>query len=119
VGFKTSGGICPSFASRSGGQRIFPDLAEGQKNEGAFGDAGVGELELGVFQGNFAEEEDIDVDDAGGVAGGVGFAAEGALDGLGFAEEFQGVAAGVVELDDSVEEAGGIRRAILRSGVVQ
>jgi hypothetical protein len=79
----------------------------------------MGQLQGGVFQRNFAEEEDVDIDDAGGVACGVRFATEGALDGLGFCEEGERVGAWVVEVDDGVEESGGIRRAILRRGVVE
>ena len=75
---------------------IFPDLTEGEEDEGAPGDAGVGQLQGGVFQGNFAENEDVDIDDAGGVACGLGFAAEGALDGLGFREKGERVGAEII-----------------------
>ena len=79
----------------------------------------MGKLQLWAFQGNVTEEEDVDVDDAGGVAHWIEFTAEGSLDGLGFGEEGERVGAGVVEVDDGVEKTWGVRRAVLRLRILE
>jgi hypothetical protein len=49
---------------------------KGKEDERAFAYTGRGESEAGVVESSFAEEEYIDIDDAGGVADGVWLAPE-------------------------------------------
>ena len=69
-------------------------------------DARVGDVEARVGEVRFAKEEDIDIDDPGGVADGLGFAAQFFLDGLCEIEEGERVVSRVVELDGGVKKAG-------------
>jgi hypothetical protein len=85
-----------------GSYEIRSDFTERKQDKGALLDAGVGDFQGGVFERNIAKKEDVDIDDAGRVARGIGLASEGALDGLCFREEGEGICAGVIEIDDGV-----------------
>jgi len=94
-----------------------PDLGEGLEDEAAVGHPRVGDDEEGVVDDELVEVEDVDVDDAGGVALADGLAAEVVFDALGVLVEAVGVA-DVVEFDDGVVEVGGAGRALERVGLV-
>ena len=72
-----------------------------------------------MLEADITEDEDVDVDDARGVADRIRGAPEFGFDGLGEAEEFEGIASGVIQVDRGVEEAGRSGRAFLRGGIVE
>ena len=77
------------------------------------------ESELFGGESGGADEEEIDIDGAGGVecASCFGFAAEFVLDGLGFEKKLCGGEV-TFEGENGVEEGGGIWRAVERVGLV-
>lgn len=87
------------------------------EDEAAFGHARVREGERGGVEDGVGGEEEIEVEGAGAVGGGVGaVASEGAFDGEKFAEDFGGRAVGL-EQQCGVEEVGLVGEADGRGAV--
>lgn len=93
------------------------DFRQGHEDEGALGEAGMGQLQAGLAEAEVAEEKQIEIEGAGAV--GQAARAVAAVPGLDGEQAHEQSARGKAGLqgDDGVDEAGLVRDADRRGGV--